>query len=485
MTFVAQFFPELVLLAGALALFVITLGESRQKLARTVALLVACATIGAAAISLGQHADLFSGAYRVDQFSQLLKLILAFGLTCILLLSGDLPDIRGDVKPEYYLFVTLSATGLVMLVSCVEIVSLVVALELSSFPLYLLVPMRRERPGQRSQMESAIKYIMFGVAANGIMFFGLSYLYGLTGTTHLAALASRLAPVVHSPLAIAGLGLAFCGLYYKLAIFPFHFWTPDVYQGASNETASLVASLPKVGAVAVLIRFVSLATPENPAVATMLTCLAVGSMFFGNLTALVQKDFKRMLGFSGIAHAGYALMGFVALDQAGFTAALYYITGYLLMILACFVVIFRVSRDGTNVAIEELAGLHRRSPLLAATLLVGVFALAGVPPFVGFMGKFSLLTAAYAQGHLALVVIAVVNSAIAIYYYLQVVRQAVFGESNDQAAPIALAWPTQLLCVALIVGIVALGVAPGTVIATISNSLAFVSSGPAAALLGH
>jgi NADH-quinone oxidoreductase subunit N len=488
MPFVVQFLPELVLLAGALGLFVVTLGESQQKLARAVALLTAFATVGAAAVSLGQHADLFSGAYRVDQFSQLLKLVLAFGLACVLLISGDLPDIRGEVKPEYYLFLTLSVTGLVMLVSCVEIVSLVVALELSSFPLYLLVPMRRERPDQRSQMESAIKYIMFGVAANGVMFFGLSYLYGLTGTTHLADLATRLAPVVHSPLAIAGLGLAFCGLYYKLAVFPFHFWSPDVYQGASNETASLVASLPKVAAVAVLIRFVSLASPDNPAIATMLTCMAVGSMFFGNLVALVQKDFKRLLGFSAIAHAGYALMGFVALDQAGYTAALYYITGYLLMILACFVVISRVSRDGTNVAIEELAGLHRRSPLLAATLLVAVFALAGVPPFVGFMGKFSLLTAAYAQGHLTLVVIAVINSAIAIYYYLQVVRQAVFGETDPAAvpAPIALTWPTRALCVVLIVGIVALGVAPGPIIDTISSSLAFVTSpGPVTALLGH
>ena len=485
MTFILNFFPELILLAGALGLFVVALGESRQKLARTVALLTAFAAIGAAALTLGQRADLFSGAYRVDQFSQLLKLILAFGFACILLLSGDLPDIRGEVKSEYYLFLTLSVAGLVMLVSCVEFISITVALELSSFPLYLLVPMRRERAGQRSQMESAIKYIMFGVAANGVMFFGLGYLYGLTGTTHLAELASRLAPVVHSPLAITGLGLAFCGLYYKLAIFPFHFWSPDVYQGASNETASLVASLPKVGAVAVLIRFVALATPENPTVATMLTFLAVGSMFFGNLTALVQKDFKRMLGFSGIAHAGYALMGFIALGPEGFTAALYYITGYMLMILACFVVISRVSRDGANVSIEELAGLHRRSPLLAATLLVGVFALAGVPPFVGFMAKFSLLSAAFAQGHLAIVIIAVVNSAIAIYYYLQVVRQAVFGESGSAAEPIALAWPTKVLCTVLIVGIVALGIAPGAVIATFSHSLAFVTAGPAMALLGH
>jgi NADH-quinone oxidoreductase subunit N len=157
----------------------------------------------------------------------------------------------------------------------------------------------------------------------------------------------------------------------------------------------------------------------------------------------------------------------------------------MLMILACFVVICKVSRDGTNVAIEELAGLHRRAPLLALTLLVGLFALAGIPPFVGFMAKLSLLTAAWDMGHYALVIIAVVNSAIAIYYYLQVIRQAVFGEATAEQTPIVLSWPTRVLCVVLIVGIVALGVAPGLVIDTISSSLAFVQSGPATALLGR
>ncbi len=475
MTFVLQFLPELVLVAGALILFVVTLGESRDRLARNVALGVAVAAIVASALTLGQRGDLFGGAYRVDAFSQLLKLIFSCGFAALVVLGRDLPDIRPGVKPEYQLFLTLGVIGLVTLVSCIDVISLVVALELSSFPLYLLVPMRREREGQKSQMESAIKYIMFGVAANGVMFFGLSYLYGLTGSLSLPVMAARLAPVVDSPLAVAGLGLAFCGLYYKLAVFPFHFWTPDVYQGAANETAGLIASLPKVGAVAVLVRFVSLASPDNRTVALLLTGLAIASMFYGNLIALVQKDFKRLLGFSGIAHAGYALLGFVALDQAGYTAALYYIAGYLLMILACFVVISQVSRDGANVAIEELAGLHRRSPLLAFTLLVGLFGLASIPPFVGFMAKLSLLTAAFARGHLALVIIAVINSAIAIYYYLQVIRQAVFGEPNAApAAPITLTWPTRILCVVLIAGIVWLGVAPAGLIHSLSSSLAFV-----------
>ncbi len=470
-----SFLPELVLLAGGLVLFFVTLGESRSAQARTVAFATAIATIVAAAFSLRQEATLFDGAYRVDLFSQVLKLAFAGGFAVILLLSGKLNDIREDIKAEYYLFLCISVTGLTMLVSSVDMITLVVALEVSAFPLYLMIPMRRERAGQRAQMECAIKYMMFDIAANGIMFFGMSYLFGLTGTTSIPALLPKLAPMASSPLVIVGLALTLCGMYYKLAIFPFHFWTPDVYQGAANETASLVASLPKVGGVAVLVRFVSLATPDNKNLALLLTILAIGSMFYGNLIALMQKDFKRLLGFSGIAHAGYAMIGFVALNEFGYSAAVYYIVGYLLMVLACFVVICKVSRDGTNVAIEEFAGLHRRAPLLAVTLAVGVFALAGIPPFVGFMGKFTLLSAALKQGHVALVIIAMVNAAIAVYYYLSVVREAWFRDPGN-LPPIKLDWATRAVCVLLIGGILALGVLPGRVIDTISVSVAKATS---------
>jgi len=476
------FLPELVILAGALALFVITLGENRGAQARFAALIIAVLTIVATVISFHQEATLFSGAYRVDLFSQILKLAFGSGLLILLLLHGNLSDIREDVKPEYYLFLSLSVSGLMMLVSSVELITLVVSLELSAFPLYLMIPMRRERDGHRVQMESAIKYMMFGIAANGIMLFGMSYLFGLTGTTNLQKLLPALQPVLNSPLAIAGLALAFAGLYYKLAIFPFHFWTPDVYQGASNETASLIASLPKIGGVAVLVRLVSLASPDSKAIALLLAGLAVCSMFYGNLIALMQKDFKRLLGFSGIAHAGYALVGFVALDQAGFAAAIYYIVGYLFMVLACFLVICKVSRDGENVAIEELAGLHRRSPLLAVTLAVGVFALAGIPPFVGFMGKVSLLKAAFAKGYLVLVILAMVNAAIAVYYYLSVVREAYFRDAGDLPV-IKLDWTTRTACVLLIGAILALGVMPEKLMSSISDSIAKANLGAPSAVV--
>jgi NADH-quinone oxidoreductase subunit N len=476
MTIFLAFLPELVLLAGALALFFVTLGRNQVALARTLCVATAAGVLVAALATLSQQAVLFDGAYRVDAFSQLLKAAIAFGFICVGLLSGELRDIRSEAKPEYFLFLTLSVTGLVMLVSCLDVIALVIALELSSYPLYLLVAMRRERAGQKAQMESAIKYMMFGIAANGVMLFGLGYLYGLTGSTSLPIIVEKLPALLGSPLAITGLVLTLAGFLYKLAVAPFHFWTPDVYQGSSNETASVVASLPKLGAVAVLVRFVALASPTHATLATLLTWLAVASMVYGNLIALVQTDLKRLLGFSGIAHAGYVLVGFVALGASGFAASLYYIVGYMLMVLACFVVIGQVSRDGANVEMAELAGLHRRSPLLAVTLLVGVFALAGIPPFVGFMGKLNLLTAAWAGGHTTLVVLTVINSAIAIYYYLKIVREAFFSESSPNVSPIRLSPAIVAVCVLLVLAITALGVVPAPMIDAITRSLTTIAA---------
>ncbi len=464
------FLTESLVLLGALALFFVMLGKSRVRQARLVALGTSIAAAVAAALALGQEATLFDGAYRVDLFSQILKLAFAIGFIAAVLMKGGLPDIREELRPEYYFFLTVSVSGLMMLVSSIDVITLVVCLELSAFPLYVLVAMRREREGQRSQMESAIKYIMFGVAANGIMLFGLSYLFGLTGTTSLEELAPRLQPFLSSPVALVGLAMAFCGLYYKLAVFPFHFWTPDVYQGSSNETAGLIASLPKIGAVAILVRFVSLAAPGDPTIVAFMAVLAGASMFYGNLVALMQDDLKRLLGFSGIAHAGYALLGFVAMDGDGYSAAMYYIFAYALMVIACFVPICRISRDGANVPMGDLAGLHRRSPMLAITLGVGVFALAGIPPFAGFTGKLALLKAALNQGHLLLVIVAVVNTVIAIYYYLAIVRETFFRDPEDRP-DVAVDAATRALCVALIAGILALGILPEPILAAIRSSL--------------
>ena len=465
------FLPELILAAGALGLFFVCLGTHRESWGWWIALATGLAALAAVAAASGVRETLFDGAYRVDGFSQSLKLVLIGVLIVLVLASGDLRDVREDIRGEYWFLLAVSTLGFVLVASCVDVLALVVSLELGSFPLYLAVASRRERAGQRRQMESAIKYVMFGVAANAIMLFGLGYLYGLTGTTSLPLMAERLRPMAETPMALAGLGLALAGLFYKLAVLPFQFWTPDVYEGASHETAGVIASLPKVGAVVVMIRWLSLAAPDGRSLPVLLGLLAAGSMVYGNLIALAQRDFKRLLGFSGIAHAGYAMLGFVALDRSGSAAAVFYVTAYALMVLACFTVIGRVSEDGGNVAIADLAGLHRRSPLLASTLLVGVFGLAGVPPFAGFMGKLALFTSAYQRGHGWLVVLAVINAAIAVYYYLGVVREAFFGDAGDRP-PIALTTSTRVLCVGLMGVIVGMGVAPGLVLDVLTSVMA-------------
>ena len=453
------FAPELVLILGSLVVFAISLGENRGRLAAAVTAVTALLALALSAVSLGWQGDLFYRSIRIDLFSQLFKGFVLLGLAAVVLFGRGLKGIRSDVKPEYFLFLLLGSLGLTILVSSVELITLFVALELSSYALYLLVPMRREQGGQKTQMESAAKYVMFGIVATGVMLFGMSYLYGLTGSTYFRELAPALALRWTDPAAVAGIALVLMGLFFKLAAFPMHLWAPDVYEGASNETTAFIAGVPKLGAVAVIVRFLLCAKPGDHALTTVLLLASVCSMFFGNLAALVQKDVKRMLGFSSIAHAGYVLLGLVTLRESGYAAAVFYILGFVVMSLAAFLVLCQVSRDGENVSVDDLAGLHSRSPLAALVMGVSMFGLAGIPPFVGFMGKFFLLAEALRNGFVMLVVVAAVNTAIGVYYYLTVVRVMYFSEPGDRPA-VQLGALNAALGAALVLIIIALGVVP-------------------------
>jgi NADH-quinone oxidoreductase subunit N len=459
----ALFFPELFLLLSCLVIFLLTLGKMSSSTVRNITAALSILAFLICAGSLRLEGDLFFNAYRVDLFSQLFKLVITGGVAVLLLFSRELKGIEENIRAEYYLFLLLSALGLVMLVSSVELLSIFVALELSSYALYLLVPMRDDHAGLREQMEAGIKYILFGVVATGIMLFGMSYLFGLTGTTYLSGLVPAMGEVIGTPAAIVGISLVMGGFFFKLGLFPFHFWLPDVYQGASNETTAFIASVPKLGAVALLIRIATLAAPSAATLVNLLMILAVCSMFYGNLIALVQKDIKRMLAFSGIAHAGYVMLGIITLKDTGFATAMYYITGYMLMNLACFLVICNVSAQGENLAISDLTGLYKRAPLLAFTLAVGMFALAGIPPFVGFMGKFMLLAGALREGYLALVILAAINTAISIYYYLSVVRISYCTDPEERPA-VTVAPLTQAISIGLVLIIIIMGIMPAAVV---------------------
>ncbi|MCK5069844.1 MAG: NADH-quinone oxidoreductase subunit N, partial [Desulfocapsa sp.] len=381
-----QFLPELTLLGAGLIVFIVSLGKANGDNTRNIAIGLGAAIFAATLLSYTQTGKLFFNTYQVDLFSQVFKMLIAGAMLIVLLFGNKLKGIPQKVHPEYYLFMFMSALGLMMLVSSVELLAIFVSLELSSFAVYIMVPMRDDEGKFRFQMEAGIKYLLFGVTATGFMLFGMSYMYGLTGSTELSVVITKLSTMWDNPAAVIAMMMVLAGFFYKLAIFPFHFWVPDVYEGASNETTAFIASVPKLAAVAMLIRLVSLISGDGQVILNVLMVCAVASMFYGNLSALVQKDVKRMLGFSGIAHAGFVLLGILTFQITGFANAMYYIIGYVLMNLACFLVICSVSKNGENVMIDDLAGLHKRSPILAFTLAVGLFALAGIPPFVGFMG---------------------------------------------------------------------------------------------------
>ena len=454
------FAPELVLLAGCLLAFCMTLTEARTQTLRLLVLCVGAAFAATSVLCLFAKGTLFYGAYRVDLFSQLVKCVMSIGFTLMLLFGADTKGISVRMRPEYYFFLLTSLLGLTLLSSSVELITLFIALELSSYSLYLLVPMRTPSDSMRAPMEAAIKYLLFGVTASGIMLFGMSWIFGIAGSTYLDQILPAMRTAGSHAAPLVGLLMLFCGMFFKLAVFPFHFWAPDVYQGASNDTTAFIASIPKIVAVAVLARFCAMAYPGEGHVALLLTGLSIASMCYGNLTALVQTDVKRMLGFSGIAHAGYILMGMATLQGWGIATALYYATGYLFMMLAAFLVLCVVSPDGRNLSIKDLNGLSRRSPMLAFVLGVSMFALAGIPPFVGFMGKFMLLTGAWRAGHTALVIIAAINTAIGIYYYLQVVRAVYTEAALHDAEPIVPHAGARMAGICLVGLVLALGIAP-------------------------
>lgn len=384
-------------------------------------------------VSFGQSGMLFADAYKIDALSQFFKLAIAAGFYVAVLNAARQPSLEERKRPDYFMFLAFSAWGLMILSSAVELITIYMALEISSYSLYAVIPLRNANgKGDKGAAEAGIKYILFGAVATALALYGFSYILASQHSSYIAVLAKGNWTWAAQPMAVVGLTLFLGGMFFKLALFPFHFWCPDVYEGASNETAGFVATLPKLGAVVVLVRMAALLKPGLE-VTTLLAVLGALSMTFGNLCALAQKDVKRILGFSSVAHAGYIMVGLVSGTALGLSAAAFYALAYVAMNLLCFWVVSRVASDGRNLQLDDLNGLYKRSPALAFALGVGAFALVGLPPTMGFMGKFFLIASAWDHGYNWLVITLVLNSAIAIYYYLGLVRHAYTHEAAENA----------------------------------------------------
>jgi len=432
--------PELYMLLFAVSFLFLSLGRKKAAVIAAAKALVLLGFALTLACS-GARGELFSGAYRVDFFSQVFKVLLSAGFTLVVFMFEKEDEVENI--PEYFMFLGFSTLGLMILVSSVELISIVVSLEISSFSLYAVVPLRRAQT--RTQLEAAMKYLFFGAVATGIMLYGMGYLYGMAQSTYLADVAAKLPQFLAQPLGVLALVFTLTAFFFKLSLFPMHFWAPDIYEGASDATTTFIATIPKLAAAALLIRLAMLASSNPGQLAAIIVVLAALSMTLGNLVGLVQKDVKRLLAYSGIAHAGYLMMGLLALDGEGNAAVVYYIAVYLFMNLACFYVVMLLSRGGENLTINGLSGLSRRSPLLALTLAVAAFSLAGIPPTGGFTGKFFLFVSAFEAGYLAIVIIAAVNTVISIFYYLNLVRVSYSREAADPG-PLRLAFHEKVLC---------------------------------------
>jgi NADH-quinone oxidoreductase subunit N len=399
---------------------------------------------------------LFFEVFKVDLYSQVFKVMLAVGLFLIVSLCSELSSIQDSQQHEFYFLLSLCTMAMMILMSSAELLTLYMALELSSYALYLLVSLRK---GHGIHMEAALKYFLVGAATSAVMLFGLACLYGATHTTYLSDLVQVMPGVIHRPLAFAGLLLTLCGFFFKLAVFPFHVWAPGVYQGAANQVTAYIATATKVAAVAILTRMVALGS-DSAYLAHVLVVLSISSMTLGNLTAMVQRDMKRLLAYSAIAHSGYVLMGILSMNESGYAGAIFYAAAYMSMNFTCFLVLTKVAHDGRNLEISQLAGLHRRSPLLAMALMLGVFSLGGIPPTMGFTGKFFVFVAAMQKGYFYLVLVGMVNVLISLYYYALVVKAAFLQEPEEELPAISLSLPDRLLTGAMVIVLVVGGIFP-------------------------
>ena len=454
------FSPEIYYLLASLwflALSIMPRLKSRGKYFS--ALFLAAAGVVICLITVRLEGSLFFNAYQVDLFSQMFKVLLSLGLFLVICLCPNLTAIKAQYHSEFYLLLFVCNLAMMMLVSSVHLLAIYVALELSSYSLYILVALKR---GQGLGIEAGIKYFLVGISASALMLFGLAMLYGTTQATYLKDIIEVLPAVIDKPAVMIALLLTLSGFFFKLAVFPFHFWAPDVYQGAANQVTAYIATASKVAAIALLIRMVALAgrCEASTYLVHVLVILSIVSMTVGNLAAIVQKDIKRLLAYSTVAHAGYVSIGILSMNHAGYSGAIFYALALLVMKYTAFLVLVKVADDDRNLQIAQLAGLHQRSPLLAMALMITIFSLAGIPPTIGFTGKLLLFVAAMEQGYFTLVLIAMINVVVSLYYYLLVLRAAYLVEPDEELPEIRISPAIKVLTGALIAVLVTVGIFP-------------------------
>jgi NADH-quinone oxidoreductase subunit N len=375
----------------------------------------------------------FTRMFVDDPLADVLKLMILLGTAMTFVYTRQYMQLRSMFRGEYYALVLFSVLGMMVMVSGQSMLTIYMGLELLSLCLYSLVALDRDNA---KSSEAAMKYFVLGALASGMLLYGMSMIYGMTGSLNIAEIGSALQDSnVKNPVLILGLVFIVAGLAFKFGAVPFQMWVPDVYQGAPTSITMLIGSVPKLAAFAIAIRL--LAQGLHPLTADwqdMLLMMAVLSIAIGNMTAIAQTNLKRMLAYSTISHVGFLLFGLMSGSLNGYASSMFYISAYVLMTLAGFGMILMLSRQNFEAEnIDDLKGLNQCSPWAAFLMLITMFSMAGVPPTIGFYAKFTVLQAALQAGFLWAVVFAVLMAAVGAFYYLRIVKLMYFDTPQDSS----------------------------------------------------
>jgi len=409
----------------------------------------------------------FGGMFVQDALAVFFKRFFLVAAILVLLIAVEFSDRIAAGVSEYYSLIVFALAGMLFAASANDFVMLFVSIELITITFYVLTSFQR---GRLVSLEAGVKYLILGALSSAFMVYGIALVWGTTGKFNFSELATVAANHTTNKVFLIGLVFVLVGLGFKIAAFPFQIWAPDVYQGAPTPTTAFLAIGSKAAGFVLLLRFLFTAIPDVTAHwRNALIIISGVTILYGNLCAIPQRNLKRLLGYSSIAHAGYLLLGVAALSSAGQAAVLYYLSGYLFTVLAAFTVIALVMRHLDTEDISGLAGLNQRSPLLAATMTLAMVSLAGIPPLAGFFGKFLLLKAVIEQGttnrgYYCHAFTALVGVVISLYYYFGVVRAIYWMQGADDLSPLRISRPIRFAIYACIAGMLYLGLFPAAMV---------------------
>ena len=462
--------PEILLVCMGLVLIGVDLFAKEQK--SLLSQLTLIAGIGMIVLIISQKpAVTFGSMFVVDPYSTFFKTVCLFGLIITVLLSEQYLKVENLRQGEYYSLMLFSVVGMMIMVSAADLIVVYLGLELMALSIYCLVGLLRSDPRAN---EASLKYFLMGGFSSALLLFGISLLYGMTGTTDLGTIAdfSMKNSLIANPALIVGFALVLCGFCFKVAAAPFHFWTPDIYQGAPTSITAFMSVAPKAAGFAVFGRFLMTGFPGSQEQwGIIIALIALLSMAVGNIIALSQFNIKRMLAYSSIAHAGYALLGLLTGTQEGYSATMCYLIIYGFMNMGAFgIVILLNSKGNRRESLEDYKGLAKSNPVAALLMLIFMFSLTGIPPTAGFIGKFYLLKAALTAGYTYTVIAAVLFSAISAFFYLRLVRYMYMEEPLEQFTACYSPGLKAALAVSAF-GVLGIGILPGSILGWAARSL--------------